>query len=1134
MRWTLPILVMLVLAPRLAHSRLDPLQQLTLPPVTPEVVLVLDLSGSMQLPIGASTNTSYASGSDCGGDRAGTVDLDGDGMCSGLENSSTTSDCTASNQACQNNSSAYSKQVSRMYLAKRALTRVVASLADKVSFGLVTFSQSGYYRYWQAGTGTTPTSIFLDKWEMKHLEAWDVDHPAATFTWNGTTFTLLSGAGLTATKDSLYARTDNTSEETRGTWSMDGDAFSAGGFNWVYRGSYYVYQRRATTATTSTPSTYMGPQYVSGATTWVYRPFRWEGDWFSGQNISSSTSGMVAEAIEPDPSEATQKAKTFRIMTRLNEMNHGGLLSLGYTPTGPAINVAAQHFLDRHNGTGPFVAVGQDPLRDCRKRAAIVVTDGEHNQGENPWLSSQNLYNNTTFAGNEIKVMAVGIPGMSSTSTAGLEVRRIADAGDDGTYNYSNPTSPYAYFPTTETQLVSDLSGAIAEAVSGDFVTSAAGASTSGSNSTTGDWAILPSTEIPGWLGHLRAFDMTQASPTEEWDAATELNNLSNPYARRIFTGHPGVKNPSKYGDPVELLDSSGNLISGTKVKDCASGAGSTTVGALDDTTLQTFLRWVYGQSRAHRLGPIIRCTPATIGPPSESYDALKDHAAFTSANASRETLIYVTSNEGLIHAFRTGKQADGGGTEVFAFMAPNLLDKAYALYLAGGQDSSPDSFRWILAAPPRVDDVLGEGDDDGNGWFTQLVVAMGPYNHGLVALDVTNPTDCSSSPCSLRSRPFNVRALHYTNAGGDEETAWNGSNSSAPNYLGEGWSVPSLYWEATDPNNPKFHMSAGTGYGAPTSPDMYKTSTTKGHYYFWWDHGQHVGKHSIGGNEIPKYLHDPAGLTLKVDAAVLADSAAAIDDDSAPGTIIATYQADLEGRLVRFTLGDPNATPAPWAMVGPDTSNPFYYSPAVMHLGGKQVVLAFNSGSIDEATPPDPDIESTIYLRAETNGTMDPEYDLTCAVSAIMGGCGGNLDVSGITDWGTWPTTTAKAKTLKPVGTPLLVLNNPGSGERVEAFYLLYEPGSSGVSCTSGAGTSWLLRISVDSAGTTNTLEEVVPTTGRAGGITLLGGGSRVALSKSSTGSPAAATMDNLNNPVSGSAGGTNPASLEYWREVK
>jgi len=1139
---TILLAVLAMLPAREAASRLDPLKQTRAPSVRPEVVIVLDLSGSMDLP--ATCSWANVSGSDCGGARTGTVDLCGDGLCSGLENSSScASDCNIADNntpnpgsapACKNDASSCSKLKSRTFLVKRVLRNLLPDLRESANFGLVGFSkQTGYYQYFKAtGAPTKKVTVYLTRREMAYLGAWDSGamQPNSTFNWNGTPFELLSIAGLTEDKDSLYSRSDDSSEEKRFKFSIANLQYDDGGFTWKYRGSYFTYEQQSIDTATSqvVTSSYMGPQYVSGLDTWVYRRFRWNVGDSQAQGITYTSAdeslAMLLEGLEYDQSQTGQDALLHKILGRMNFVTNGGLLANAFTPSGPAIDLTKQHFLDRHNGTGPFAGFTPpaDPARDCRKRFVLFLSDGEHNKGGDPWLASASLYNNATFSGNEIKTLVVGIPGLSSGGQT--ELNKIADGGDDG--NYSNG-SAQAYLPTTEDQLVNDIRAALAAAIPGDYVTGAAGASTSGSTTTTGDWAILPSTVYPSWEGHLRAFDMTQNPPVEEWDAATELNNLSNPYTRSIYTGHPNIDNGDKRGDPVELLNNTGALINAAKVQEIALAAGSPTVaglGASAGGALELFLQWLYGQGQTHRLGPVVRCTPATIGPPSESYDALKDHAAFTSANASRETLIYVTSNDGLIHAFRAGKQADGGGTEVFAFIAPNLLDKAYALYLAGGQDASPDNFKWILAGSPRVDDVLGEGDDEGTGWFTQLVVAMGPHNHGMVVLDITNPTDTTLNPIDLRTRPFNVRALHYTD-GAVEKTAWNGGTAAAPAYLGEAWSVPSLYWVAA--TNPDFHMSAGTGYGAPTSSDKYM-STAKGHYYLWWKHGHHVGKHTIGDSNIPKYLHDPGGLTLKVDAAVLADSAAAMDDDSDPKTIIATYQADLEGRIVRFPLGDPAS---PWVMVGPDTSNPLYYSPAVMHLGSKQVVLAFNSGSADEASPPTPtDIESTIYLRSETNGTMDySEYNLTCLVSDIQTGCGGDLDITGAT-WTEWPTAAAK-----PVGTPLLVYNDPGIGaERVEAFYLLYEPSSTGGSCTSGAGTSWMLRISVDSTGTANTLEDVSKIDGRAGGMTLLGGGTQVAVSKSATGAGTSATMDNLNNPVSGSAGGTNPASLEYWREVK
>ncbi|MBW2534762.1 MAG: hypothetical protein JRI55_24940, partial [Deltaproteobacteria bacterium] len=578
----------------------------------------------------------------------------------------------------------------------------------------------------------------------------------------------------------------------------------------------------------------------------------------------------------------------------------------------------------------------------------------------------------------------------------------------------------------------------------------------------------------------------------------------------------------------VEILDTSGNWKDGDTVaiRDIWKKVGSTIPDTLSDAQMLNFFRWLYGEGRAHLLGPILRCTPAVVGAPP-SINLLK-HSGFESVNGMRERLIYVTSNDGLIHAFRHGKQADGGGAEVFAYIAPSLLDKGYDVFKSG-QATSPDSFKWVLAGSPRVDDVYNSDDDDPmtDTWFTQMVVAAGPYNHQLIFLDISNPTDsCDASGCTLKSRPFNVRGLVYTDTSGNEQTVWQGGVTGI-SHFGEAWSTPALFLTAKK-DEPTHHMALASGYGAASASDKYK-SVDKGHHYFFYDHGRHVGKHPIDENEA---LHDPAALTLQVDTAVLADTAGAVDRDIVQKPIIATYQADLSGRIVRYGLGVDKTA---YEVYSANPARPFYYAPAVLHMAGgtQEVAIASNTGSADEDDPPSPDIAARILLTSEESGKAGSgTYDLDCAVGDIKTGCSGALDIAKVS------TTDLPPATAKPVGSPLMVLNDPdGSGtQRLEVFYLLYAPGSTTGTCTASAGTSYLVRISVDPSTGANTAEDADKISGRASGMTLAGGGTRVVLGKSGMGSSAqaSAALPPGDLPIEATAAGDRPPAIEYWREVK
>jgi hypothetical protein len=1223
------VLLGLLVLPADAPARLNPLKQAK-GTVKPEVIIIFDTSGSMNEATSSSTDV----GSDCNPNAS--IDLANDFMCTGSESSG--ADCAIASHSTAGAGmppQCASASTGRMALAKRAVQNVLSELRGQASFGMVIYKDEPYFTYYPA-TPTTPVQvgIFLTRLELESGGSWTKgggwgsgscgtapspcpqsftgpDAATAVSPALPTGYTLIPTG--TTTPNSLYRRASGSSYAyTRMDWC--GLSCTSGGYTWTYLGSYFTYPQSdgvsyastptyitsgGTTTTTSSLGTYWGPQIVVGTQTYVHYRFGSDDGPIGG--VSAAKMFVPLHEDKGTSTDAQFEAKTAAILNRVNTAFNGGVVAAsgGSTPNIAALTMASQIFKDRAAGSctdssiypgGSCPYSSADPLKACRKRAVLLITDGDAAdtppslpemakrifcQGcANPSSCETNDPDFTAGTGNcdpatsnPINVFVLAIP----TSTT--DMKDAADWGDDGVLGNGGD----AYEGTNETTITQGIKNALATAVSGDFVTGAAGISTSGLTNVTGDWALLPSVEVPGWKGHLRAYRLnkmdgdTTDPPILEWDAAEILNNMGAPLTRRILTGHPQYNTSGGLGYPVDLY-LNGSIANFATVKAIANAAGSTTVGTATDAALESFFQWLYGATRSHRLGPILRCTPATIGPPSQ-YN-LADNSVFATDNATRETLIYVTSNDGLIHAFRVGPAANNGGEEVFAFIPPNLLDRVYAVYLQGGQTNSVDSFKWILANSPRVEDVHVEpqipdaaptGATVSNRiWRTHLFVSMGPYVHGFVGLDITNPTDTSqpSPPYPLRStKPFRVVALMDETSGGGESDWLGGTetmNASEYTY-GEGWSVPAFYWIVNNQGEQEPHMSCGSGYGAATSGDKYKTiANGVGHYYYYYAEGYHIADDVLGSSAIPAFYNDPSAVALQVDAAVLADTAGVRDEfqeETLP--VIAIYQANMLGQIRRFAKGtvqtpdtkNPVLIPAPSTA---DPSSPFYYSPAVLHLGStkasgsedNEVILAANSGAADEELTSAP--EAKLYLRSETDGTVDgAKYRFTCKVSQLSSGTctEGTLVNTGTlfssctgatcsTVGSTWPSNKAK-----PVGTPILVYNDPdGTGAfQVEAFYLLYEE-ASGISCAASEGKSWLIRISVDAAtGTVNTVEEVTQVTGRASGMSLAGSGTRVVLSMSGTGTSTQATMglgvqgEVLANPVT-----ENPPMIEFWREIK
>jgi type IV pilus assembly protein PilY1 len=164
------------------------------------------------------------------------------------------------------------------------------------------------------------------------------------------------------------------------------------------------------------------------------------------------------------------------------------------------------------------------------------------------------------------------------------------------------------------------------------------------------------------------------------------------------------------------------------------------------------------GAADSARLGGIFHSSPVLSPPPSallrdDSYLAFKNNATF----ATRKSMLYVESTDGLLHAYATRDTASvppggaiGTNFESFAFIPPMVLPGLLSNY-PGGQHN-------LLDGSPVVKDIIyARGASPGYvgaaAWRTVLVSGCGRGNcGGYFAMDVTKPdittfTAASPSP---------------------------------------------------------------------------------------------------------------------------------------------------------------------------------------------------------------------------------------------------------------------------------------------------------------------------------------------------------------------------------------------------
>ena len=1102
------MLATLTLWAGVASAKLDPLRPLTRQFLRPEILIGLDTSGSMAW----RGQDDSSVGADCSG--TDTTDLCGDGLCSGQE---TTSSCAADCNISDNSTStpgsapqceASTSAVSRMWMTKRSLRNALPELRTLGSFGLLTFQQTGYYPYYPTITGTARmVTIFLSEWELRAAgswtggAAWDgvARRPLAGFVRNGTAYRLLSdplaqaATNITRSEDSLY-RADGVSgyDYARFPWSVAGKQYNDGTRTWTYLGSYYSYlqlpiptitrttiDRRGRIRTTTTMpnptvvGSYMGPQYTSGGTTWLYHRFDASR---SGSMISgSSSAAMVVVPLTESETQTSQDGQLGQILNRLNYAANGGVFADGRTPLGETVQAAAAHYQQRQAGTGSFTAA--DPAAGCRQRYLLLLTDGEWNGSASPVDAARALY--AQGGSNPIRTFVVGLPGLPATAIA--ELNRIADAGDDGVLN----NSTRALLSTNEKDLVDNIKAALYAALKGEYTTAAAGTATvdTGGIAIANNVALVASAELPGWKGHLRAIDTAPATPVELWDAGTLLAARSW-QSRRLLSGYPSTLGANM---PLPLFDGGGNVN--------VRGQSGIPKGVVDiwpgtppsDAEITAMIQWLAGKDRTWKLDSFVRSVPATVGPPP-SLPSAGDHANFETVQAGRQTLIYAASTSGLLHAFDAKT-----GAELFAYLPPHLLPKVYALYKEGGQSDDPAEFSWVLASSPRVNDVRAS---DGT-WSTQLVLTDGAGGDNFVVLDVTSPSTCVGTPAVCTANPIPMRVISHSAA----------MSPSVDGLLGQTWSLPSIYFSYTG-SNPSSEAAMSSGY------DM--NIANEGSYY------NRFSGLSPAWNPSASLLHsyraDSTG--ARVPFGLVADVAAAVDEDRGLDAV-ATYQATLGGQLIRFDKGQ-TGTGKVRALINAGTGHPFYYGPSVLHRGHGEVTFAIASGSYetDDALMADPAFVSTLMMRRESAGDVNASVEnITCRVDEVCNCPGVEAPAS----------CTAPSRRALPITRSFLV-DNSATG-LVEAFFLYWEPPTQVCAGNLLAqGDSYLVRIGTN--GTQHRLMQVnhFPNT-LASGMTIMGGTTGFVLTLSGRG-----TQTSRVEKVSGgraAAAIPGEAVVESWAEV-
>jgi type IV pilus assembly protein PilY1 len=149
--------------------------------------------------------------------------------------------------------------------------------------------------------------------------------------------------------------------------------------------------------------------------------------------------------------------------------------------------------------------------------------------------------------------------------------------------------------------------------------------------------------------------------------------------------------------------------------------------------------------------GDVFHATPIVVGPPGsllrdDSYIAF---ASTSTKSGSRQQIVYVATNDGLLHAF-WADETKLENNEIWAMLPPAVMPNLLTSY--------PSSHQFLLDGSPVVKDVVWDRTVASQGkagnWHTMLVAGFGPNQTGYYAVDVTNPYTAGMTPGVVPTDP--------------------------------------------------------------------------------------------------------------------------------------------------------------------------------------------------------------------------------------------------------------------------------------------------------------------------------------------------------------------------------------------
>ena len=308
-------------------------------------------------------------------------------------------------------------------------------------------------------------------------------------------------------------------------------------------------------------------------------------------------------------------------------------------------------------------------------------------------------------------------------------------------------------------------------------------------------------------------------------------------------------------------------------------------------------------------------------------------HSKSVTVNYGNQQVVYVMTNQGLIHAIDatapiTANGDSSGGNEIFAFMPKRLLSNLPALRI-----NKLDA-NHIYGLDGQITRWHSDSNNDGivNGTDTLLLVfGMRRGGNAYYALDVTTP----ASP----------------------KLQWiiDGSNPKFSK-LAQSWSRMSLI-NVNDGGTPQRVLAFAAGYDAAIQDSATKPTPSSGNAIYMVDRdGNRVWYADDSNNKAMKY-------SIASDLTVI--------DSNADNLADRLYVGDVGGQIWRIDFEDISKTPAVnvLADLHDGSHQPFFYAPSVaLNKGADGTYLSISIGSGNRTNPLLEDAFNKLYMVRDTD----------------------------------------------------------------------------------------------------------------------------------------------------------------------